>query len=146
MLHCKCKRNNFSPSIGTLSLDIEYIFDSNFMISLHSGNGTDNVIFGAADNTSLYTLDFFTGYVFQKDKLYITPKVGYSNWRIRLREGEFLSSGEEKVSENDGYDFTIGLDAGYKFTDLFGMSISYHHLNFDYGEYNSYLVNFDFFF
>lgn len=115
-----------------------------FYLDLFSSS--NDFTLGGADNATLDALSFVAGYVFEYDKFYIAPKIGYSRWEVQLTEGRLLSPGEEKDISNDGYDVIFLVDAGYRFNKLFGMSLTYKNLDFDYGTANSYILNFDFFY
>ena len=137
--------NNYTED-GSLSASVYlgYILNNTIVVDLVYGEMTNDILLGAADNIHLDTYEALLGYRFYFEKFYLEPKLGYAKWNFELEEGTFLNSGPEEKIKESGSDPLVALVAGYRFTSVFNMSMSYKYLDFEYGDADFVHLGFNF--
>lgn len=133
--------DDYTMSIGA---HVGYLDRSRVLVDLDYNSMNDISIFGASDHFSLSTTALLFGYQIKLNDFYLEPKIGYARWQLELREGALFNPGPEEEYNFDGADPLAAFTAGYRFNDLFGMSLSYKYLDFERGHANSYALRFDF--
>ena len=137
--------DNYADDVSlSASAYLGYILNNNIVIDLVYGEMSDDIYFGVFEDIHLDTYEALLGYRFNFEKFYLEPKLGYAKWDFELEESDFLNSGSEQKIKESGSDPLVALVAGYRFTSVFGMSMSYKYLDFEYGNADSVHLGFDF--
>lgn len=126
------------------SIYLGYMFEDKYIVDLMYSSTGDDLFVGLFDNVHIDSISLQFGYRANFDKFYLEPRVGLAQWDLKLEEGFFLNPGREQVSEDEGTDVVLALAAGYNFTPLFGLSLSYTHFEFEHGKSTSLMMGADF--
>lgn len=121
-----------------------YAGDNNLLIDIGLSTITDDLLAGANDNLHLDTYELLVGYLYQNGGFYLEPKLGLAHWKLELEEGQLFHPGAEEKRKNSGTDPLIMLTAGYRFGELFGMSVSYKYQDIENGKAQTMQLGFDF--
>lgn len=136
--------SDYSQTVGAFSSSFGYQFNTGFLVEAGASSSSNDILFGANDNITLHSADLLVGYYAEKNRFYFEPKIALSYWDLHLKEGEFLSPGDETEINDNGLDPMLVLTAGYKISKRFGLSLSYRYIDIDYGDVDSYLFGLDF--
>jgi hypothetical protein len=136
--------NTAGDDASYTDIHVGYLTDYNLIFDLGFSSINDDYYFGADDNIRFESLEALLGYLFKYKRLYIEPKIGVARWELELEEGRLFNFWPEEKREDNGTDIFLMITAGVRFTDLFGISLSYKHQDFDHGEVKSLLFGFDF--
>ena len=125
-------------SLGALGvgLSVGYMSDFQFITQLGATSLKNFSLFGAADRYDLRHIDILVGYQARWKKLSFTPKIGYANWELNSKEGQFLNPGREEERKQSGNDFLWGASLDYLVNNKFALSLSYKNIDTDFVDYD----------
>lgn len=83
-------------------------------------------ITGLSDSTSVSELAALLGYSFDiNEEVKITPRLGYSSWKVDSSEGFMFNPGPEITTSKKGSDLTYMLSASYRILYLTLQTVDY---------------------
>ncbi len=72
--------SDYSQYAGSIYFRVGYVLTNGLLFDLEQAHSSNDFWFGAGDNATLDSTNFFLGYKIKKEKYFFIPRIGYTNW------------------------------------------------------------------